>query len=110
MNDLAKKEKQPAKAVAAAGLPGDRARGPGDLYSAACVCALCVPVAEQPETKEKYAARAVELLRKAVDRGYRDAAHVKTDTDLDAVRSRDDFKKLLAELEAAGKPKDGKGP
>ena len=30
--------------------------------------------------------------------GYQDAAHMAKDTDLDPLRSRDDFKKLLAEL------------
>ena len=31
---------------------------------------------------------------------------MKQDTDLDALRPRDDFQKLLADLEAATKPKD----
>jgi hypothetical protein len=30
---------------------------------------------------------------------YRDAAHMKKDTDLDPLREREDFKKLIAELE-----------
>jgi len=34
-----------------------------------------------------------------VQAGYKDAAHMKKDTDLDALRERDDFKKLFAELE-----------
>jgi serine/threonine protein kinase len=50
---------------------------------------------------EKHAARAVELLRRAVAKGFRDVAHMKKDTDLDSIRERDDFKKLLAELEKA---------
>ena len=32
---------------------------------------------------------------------WRDAAHMAKDKDLDALRERDDFKKLLAEVEAA---------
>jgi hypothetical protein len=36
---------------------------------------------------------------------YTDAAHMKQDKDLDALRDRDDFKKLLAELEAKSKEK-----
>jgi hypothetical protein len=60
--------------------------------------------------KEKHAARAVELLRKAVEKGYKDAAHMKKDADLDALRQRDDFKKLLADLEAAAKSKERKEP
>ena len=36
----------------------------------------------------------------AVSRGYKNAAHMKKDTDLDPLRQREDYKKLLAELEA----------
>ena len=32
--------------------------------------------------------------------GYKDAAHMKQDKDLDALRDREDFKKLLAGLQA----------
>jgi serine/threonine protein kinase/tetratricopeptide (TPR) repeat protein len=103
---LAKREKQPAKAVAAADLLAANAKGPVELYDAACGYALCAPLADKPETKEKYAARAVALLRQAVARGYKDAAEMKGDTDLDALKKRDDFKKLVADLEAAAKPKD----
>jgi hypothetical protein len=39
--------------------------------------------------------------------GYKDAAHIEKDKDLDALRDREEFKKLLAEQEAAAKS-DGK--
>jgi tetratricopeptide (TPR) repeat protein len=107
---LAQKEKQPAKATAAADLLADNAKAPDQLYDAACGYALCVPLADEPETREKYAARAVELLRQAIAKGYKDVAHMKKDTDLDALRPRDDFKKLVADLEAATQPKDKKEP
>jgi len=45
--------------------------------------------------------RAVALLQQAVAKGYKDAEHVKKDTDLKALRERDDFKKLVAKLQAA---------
>jgi hypothetical protein len=45
----------------------------------------------------------MRLFREAVSKGYKDVAHVKTDTDLDPLRQRDDFKKLLAKLEAKSK-------
>jgi hypothetical protein len=35
---------------------------------------------------------------------------MKKDPDLDALRGRDDFRKLLAEVEAAAKPEPKKGP
>jgi hypothetical protein len=45
----------------------------------------------------------MKLLRDAVSKGYKDAAHVKKDTDLDPLRQREDFKKLITELEGKGK-------
>jgi hypothetical protein len=40
-----------------------------------------------------------------VKHGWNDAAHMKKDTDLDPLRARDDFQKLLRELEAVpGRP------
>jgi hypothetical protein len=43
--------------------------------------------------------KAVEALRQAVAKGYKDAANIKKDKDLDPLRQRDDFQKLLAELD-----------
>ena len=40
--------------------------------------------------------RSMAWLKKAVAAGYKDAAHMKQDRDLDALRSRTDFQKLLA--------------
>ena len=48
-----------------------------------------------------YADQAMAMLRDAVAKGYKDAAHLKTDKDLDPIREREDFKKVVAELEAA---------
>ena len=51
----------------------------------------------------------MQWLHKAVKAGYKDAALMKKDTDLDALREREDFKKLLAELEkATAKPMEKK--
>ncbi len=38
-------------------------------------------------------------LQKAVEAWHKDTANFKTDTDLNPLRDRDDFKKLLTELE-----------
>ena len=46
---------------------------------------------------------AMRQLREAVSKGYKDVAHMKQDTDLDALRQREDFQKLIAELEGKGK-------
>ena len=47
----------------------------------------------------------MELLTLARAAGYKDAAQMKKDTDLDPLRAREDFKKLLAELEGNEKEK-----
>ena len=39
-------------------------------------------------------------LKQAVAAGCSDAQHIKQDADLDALRDREDFQKLVAELEA----------
>jgi tetratricopeptide (TPR) repeat protein len=51
------------------------------------------------DKNEEYAARALELLRKAVKAGFRDAAALAKDEDMAPLRERDDFKKLLADLQ-----------
>jgi hypothetical protein len=104
------RQKKPDKAIAAADLLAANAKTPGHLYDAACVYALCMPLADKAEAKEKRAARAVELLRQALAKGLKDAAQLKKDTDLDALRERDDFKKFLMEVEAAARPKKTKEP
>jgi serine/threonine-protein kinase len=99
---------QPAEAVAAAeevlklGNPDRHTR-----YNAACVYSLAVAQAMKqapPNTSslraERYARRAVALLRQAVQQGFQDVGHIKKDSDLDALRGRDEFKQLLAQLEA----------
>jgi tetratricopeptide (TPR) repeat protein len=104
------RHKQADKALAAADLLAANAKAAGHLYDAACVHALCVPLADGAAAKEKRAARAVELLRQAVGKGYNEAGHMKRDTDLDALRGRDDFKKLLDEMQAAASAKKSKAP
>ncbi len=71
------------------------------LYSSACIYA--VASTRIADKKHEYADRAMEVLRQAVKAGFQDAAHLKKDTDLDPLRGREDFLKLLAELEARAK-------
>jgi hypothetical protein len=47
------------------------------------------------------------FLRDAVARGYTHTAAMRTDTDLDPLRARDDFWKLIADLEAQQKVSGG---
>jgi hypothetical protein len=46
-----------------------------------------------------HASLAMKTLRHALAKGFADVQLLRTDHDLDALRSRDDFKKLLVELE-----------
>jgi tetratricopeptide (TPR) repeat protein len=74
----------------------------GTLYGAACVHALTAAGARSdPAQAEKHAARAVGLLRQAVQQGYEDLAQLKKAADLDALRPRQDFQTLLGDLEKA---------
>jgi serine/threonine-protein kinase len=73
------------------------------LYNAAFVFALAADRRDEPGgslSKEECAMRAVALLQQAVAKGWKNAAHMKKDDDLKALRERPDFKKLVAELEA----------
>jgi tetratricopeptide (TPR) repeat protein len=79
-----------------------------DSFLAACFVSRCVLLADKDsklaedtrkELKDRYAERALELLRQAVDRGYRSAAHMKAEPDLEPLRGREEFKKVIAELE-----------
>ena len=85
---------------------------PADAYDAACSLSLCVPIVAKHDkvdaTQRKEAAQfygdvAMKLLRDAVSKGYKNVAHMKKDTDLDPLRQRDDFQKLVAELEGKAK-------
>lgn len=72
-------------------------------YDFACVYGIAsVKITDK---KQDYADRAMELLQKAVESGYNDTAHMKKDTDLDPLRDREDFKKLIAQLEKAAEKK-----
>src|SRR5262245_21557775 len=85
---------------------------PADAYDAAVFLSGCIPIAakhqklddeERKESARFYTDAALKLLRDAVSKGYKDVAHMKKDTDLDPLRQRDDFQKLVAELEGKKK-------
>jgi tetratricopeptide (TPR) repeat protein len=85
---------------------------PADAYDAVCFLSLWIPmVAKHPKLDEKqrneaahfYGGAAMRLLRDAVSKGYADVVHMKKDTNLHPLRHREDFQKLVAELEGKGK-------
>jgi tetratricopeptide (TPR) repeat protein len=72
----------------------------GILYDAACAYALASAVVKNDDAlRARYADRAVATLKKSITAGWKNAGHLRRDTDLDFVRGRTDFKKLVAELE-----------
>jgi hypothetical protein len=78
----------------------------GSLYRAACLRAVTAAVVrtadKSPEGGKQAGAeadRAMAWLTQAVAAGYKNAAHMKQDTDLDALRDRADFTRLMTKLE-----------
>jgi serine/threonine protein kinase/tetratricopeptide (TPR) repeat protein len=67
------------------------------MYNIACVHAQRI---SQAADRGKQADLAMESLKQAVAAGYKNVALIKKDTDLNALRDRRDFKKLVADLEA----------
>ena len=81
-----------------------------DAYEAAGMLARCAPIVEKNDKLDAakrqaemqfYADQAMAMLRDAVAKGYENIEHMKQDNNLDPLRERADFKKVVAELEAA---------
>jgi serine/threonine protein kinase len=81
----------------------------GDAYGAACMLAQCMPIVEKDDNLAAArrgaeiafcADQAMTMLRDAIAKGYQDANHIQTDKDLDPLRPREDFQRVVAELEA----------
>jgi hypothetical protein len=58
---------------------------------------------ERKAAAQFYADAAMKMVHHEVNKGYKDVMQMKTDHDLDPLRQREDFKKLVAELEGKGK-------
>ena len=84
----------------------------GNLYNVACVFSRAsadaehdtkLSTADRARLKARYADRAMEYLRQAVAEGWGNPGVAKKDADLDPLRARKDFQKLLADLGATQK-------
>jgi hypothetical protein len=73
----------------------------------------CIPILQfdsklsndQRAEQSKWCAdKAMTMLNDAVAKGYGNTAQLKNDADLNPLRDREDFTKLLADLEAKAKP------
>jgi tetratricopeptide (TPR) repeat protein len=88
------------------------AESPVDFYNAACYLGLLVkgaasapwPDAKRAAIALSYGNRAVASLRMALDRGYRNPGLIRTDPDLDSLRSRPDFQLLMMDLAFPAEP------
>jgi tetratricopeptide (TPR) repeat protein len=76
-----------------------------DVQDAAAVYAVAsAAVTNDAKLSERYAARAIALLRRAFEKNYLAIADdVRQDKNLAAIRSREEFRKLIAEWEAKQK-------
>jgi hypothetical protein len=79
------------------------------MYHAACMRAVTAamqraadPSPAGAKQADAEADKAMALLKKAVAAGWKDAAWMGREHDLDALRDREDFKKLIKELTAGG--------
>jgi serine/threonine protein kinase len=69
------------------------------LYEAACVYALSAAAArESAPLAERYSARAVALLRQAIEKDIKVVSNIGKEERVDSLRSRPDFQKLMQEL------------
>jgi serine/threonine protein kinase/tetratricopeptide (TPR) repeat protein len=81
------------------------------LYNAGCVLALASGrMGSVPAQSERYASSAVELVRRAIAAGFRDAALMKEDSDLKALRDRPDFRQLISDLGTKSPPSTAAEP
>jgi hypothetical protein len=78
----------------------------GSLYNAACMRAVTAAVfraAGQPSASNQHADaeadRAIAWLKQAIAAGYKNAAHMKKDKDLDVLRDRADFTRLMTAMQ-----------
>jgi serine/threonine-protein kinase len=82
---------------------------PGEQYDLASYYALLAGVAAEAGSGltaargQDAADRAVDTLRRAIAAGYRNVARLRTDTALEPLRKREEFQKLMQELEAKDK-------
>jgi len=94
-------------------LPGPMLYDLGCVFAVASAAAredLKLPEPERAKRADRHAARAMEMLTKAKVAGFfknpAQAAILQTDPDFDALRKREDFKSLLAEVAPPGSAKE----
>jgi tetratricopeptide (TPR) repeat protein len=80
---------------------------PAELFAVARDLALCIPLVgpasggasvAAPDGRRKYAELAMGALRQAIAGGFTDSSLLRDDPDLEPLRSREDFQRILADL------------
>jgi tetratricopeptide (TPR) repeat protein len=113
--DLARENKQPAAAVkffrrSVKARESVSAPTPEQIYDLACTRAKLASAAADsgsglsPGEARAEADQVMAVLRRSVAAGYNSAEKIQKDTDLESLRNRDDFKKLIEELQQPKKP------
>jgi hypothetical protein len=83
-----------------------------DRYNAACLATSYakylarnakLPQDQRQKMAGDFCDRAMDLLRQTVQAGFKNASFIQTDSDLELLRDREDFQKLIGELEARRK-------
>jgi tetratricopeptide (TPR) repeat protein len=97
---------RPAEAVAAAeAIFQEETLKVTAVFNLACVCSVAATNTTDEALREAYAARAVQFLRDAAQRGFKDVAAYEQDPDLAGLREREDYRKLLTELKPESNPR-----
>jgi tetratricopeptide (TPR) repeat protein/tRNA A-37 threonylcarbamoyl transferase component Bud32 len=84
-------------------------QNPEELYESACLYALLHGIAREkgsgltPAEGDAAGEKAMTTLRRALDAGHRSLTDLRKNTDLDSLRNRPEFQKMLAELEQGTK-------
>jgi tetratricopeptide (TPR) repeat protein len=93
---------------------------PRESYNLACNLALCIPLIGAPNgsqgtldtaglskdaqaRRQQYGTRAMQVLRRATSGGFINSEFLQSDSDLDPLRDRGDFKDLLKEIDSQSK-------
>ena len=80
---------------------------PANAYDAACALARCIPIVEETRDLDAgkrraamqfYGDQAMTMLRAAIGKGFKDAERIASDDDLNALRRREDFAGLAADV------------
>jgi serine/threonine-protein kinase len=99
LRDLAQAQRKLGRHAEAAGTVAELrslwAGEPREMYDIACEFSLCIPITREAALRRKQADQAMEALRQAISAGFKDFELMRTDRNLEPLRSRADFRQLV---------------